>query len=144
MALRTSSIALFALCASLLVSGCAEDSPTPVAPEDEAPVLAPTNVQAVVISGGDIQISWDASSQPNVRGYNVYRVDNGVSSIERLNGSPLEVTSVVDGGAQFGREYDYRVTSVSSRNAESRFATVTIRNREAPAERDPQDPEILD
>jgi fibronectin type 3 domain-containing protein len=135
---------MFALCASLFVSGCAEDSATPVAPEDEAPVMAPTNVQAVVLSGGDIQISWNASGQPNVRGYNVYRVDNTASSIERLNVSPLEVTSVVDGGAQFGREYDYRVTSVSNRNAESGYATVTIRNREAPVDRDDQDPEIID
>jgi fibronectin type 3 domain-containing protein len=124
----------------LFAFGCAEDTAAPQN-EDEAPVLAPTNVQAVVISGGDIQISWDASSQPNVRGYNLYRVDNAESSIERLNGEPLEVTSVVDGGARFGREYDYRVTSVSTRDTESNFAAVTIRNREAPpSDRDGDNP----
>ena len=112
--------------------GCAEDAAAPNTHEDEAPVLAPTNVQAFVINRGDIQISWDASSQPNVRGYNVYRVDNVDDAIERLNAAPLEVTSVVDGGARFGRQYDYRVTSVSTRNAESGFATVTIQNRQAP------------
>lgn len=133
MALRKYLVLACVLPALLLfVFGCAEDAAAPNTNQDEAPVLAPTNVQAVVINGGDIQISWDASSQPNVRGFNVYRVDHLDDSIARLNESPLEVTSIVDGAARFGREYDYRVTSVSTRNAESRFATVTIQNREAP------------
>lgn len=141
---RNLMLAAALLFVSMQALGCAEEAAAPQLPEDEAPVLAPTNVQAVVVYGGDIQISWDANSQPNVRGYNVYRVDNVESSIERLNASPLEVTSVVDGGARFGREYDYRVTSVSTRNTESGFATVTIRNREAPADRDGDNPGELD
>ncbi len=126
--------ALLCMLPALLVFafGCAEDATAPNPNQNEAPLLAPTNVQALVINGGDIQISWSPSSQPNVRGYNVYRVDNGDSSVERLNASVLEVTSIVDGGARFGREYEYRVTSVGSGNAESRAASVTIRNREAP------------
>ncbi len=140
MSLRTRLMPAFALAVSLFALGCAEDAAAPDS-QDEAPVLAPTNLQAIVINGGDIQVSWNASSQPNVRGYNVYRVDNEDSSIERLNASTLEVTSIVDGGARFGREYDYRVTSVSTRNVESGFAAVTIRNREAPpAERDGDTP----
>ncbi|MCI0452814.1 MAG: fibronectin type III domain-containing protein [Candidatus Latescibacteria bacterium] len=146
MAIRKHLVLVCALLAvSLVAFGCAEDAAAPNANEDEAPVLAPTNLQAVVINGGDIQISWNASSQPNVRGYNVYRVDNIESSIERLNGSPLEVTSVVDGGARFGREYDYRVTAVSTKHAESAFASVTIRNREAPpSDRNGDNPVELD
>lgn len=133
MALRKYLVLACVLPALLLfVFGCAEDAAAPDPNQNEAPVLAPTNVQAVVINGGDIQISWDASSQPNVRGYNVYRVDNVDDSIERLNASPLEVNSIVDGAARFGREYDYRVTSVSTKNTESRYASVTIQNREAP------------
>lgn len=142
---RNLMLAFTLLVTSVVALGCADDTVTPQSQDDEAPVLAPTNVQAVVVYGGDIQISWSASSQPNVRGYNVYRVDNSESSIERLNASPLEVTSVVDGGARFGREYDYRVTSVSSRNTESGFAAVTIRNREAPpADRDGDNPGVVD
>jgi fibronectin type 3 domain-containing protein len=146
MAFRRNLMLVVALMAiSVFALGCADDTVTPQSQEDEAPVLAPTNVQAVVVYGGDIQISWNTSSQPNVRGYNLYRVDLLEDSIERLNASPLEVTSVVDGGARFGREYDYRVTSVSSRNTESRFATVTIRNREAPpADRDGDNPGELE
>jgi fibronectin type 3 domain-containing protein len=146
MALRKYLVLACVLPALLLLAvGCAQDAAAPNTGEDEAPVLAPTNLQAIVINGGDIQISWDASSQPNVRGYNVYRVDNVDDSIERLNASPLEVTSIVDGGARFGRRYDYRVTSVSTKNTESRFATVTIQNREAPpSDRGHQRPGISD
>lgn len=132
MAHRTHLTLAFALLAmSLFAFGCAEDATAPGPQQDEAPVLAPTNVQAAVVSGG-ILISWNASSQLNVRGYNVYRVDSTGDSVERLNAAPLAVTSIVDRRARFGREYDYRVTAVSDRNTESRFATVTIRNREAP------------
>ena len=120
------ALALSMMC--VLAVGCAEDAAAPVQ-EDEAPVLAPTNVRAIVIGGGNIQISWDPSSQPHVRGYNVYRLDRVDEVIERLNSSVLEVTSIVDGGARIGREYEYRVTSVSTRSKESGFAAVTIRNQ---------------
>ena len=95
-------------------------------------------------STGDIQISWNASSQPNVRGYNVYRVDNENDIVAPLNDAVLEVTSVVDGGARFGHEYDYRVTAVSTKNTESAFSSVTIRNREAPTDRKDDNPGEID
>jgi fibronectin type 3 domain-containing protein len=126
------TLAFALLAMSVFAFGCAEDATAPGQQQDEAPVLAPTNVQAAAVSGGDILISWNASSQPNVVGYNVYRVELLEDSIERLNATPLAATSIVDRGAHFGREYDYRVTSVSDHNTESRFATVTIQNREAP------------
>jgi hypothetical protein len=135
MALRRHLVLALALLAtSALALGCADDAAAPESPGDEAPVLAPTNVRAVVLGNGHIQISWSASSQANVRGYNVYRHDTVESTIERLNDAPIEETSIVDGGTRFGREYEYRVTSVSTRNTESRSATVRIRQREAPGD----------
>ena len=129
------TLAFALLAVSLFAFGCAEDSAAPGPQQDEAPVLAPTNVQAVVAEGGSIVISWSASSQANVVGYNVYRADLTDDSVEPLNDSPLAATSIIDRNTRFGREYEYRVSAVNDRNTESRFATVTIRNREAP----PQD-----
>ena len=130
------TLAFALLVVSMGAFGCAEDSAAPEQlQQDEAPVLAPTNVEAFIVDGGDILISWNASSQANVVGYNVYRVDLNDDLLERLNDTLLHATSIVDGNARFGRAYDYRVTAVSDRNTESRFATVRIRNREAP----PQD-----
>ncbi len=145
MALRKSLVLACVFPAMLVFSfGCEDHGTAPNPNENEAPVLAPTNVQAVVIAGGDIQISWDASSQPNVRGYNVYRVDNENDVVAQLNDAVLEVTSIVDGGARFGHEYDYRVTAVSTRNTESAFSSVTIRNREAPTDRKNDNPGEID
>jgi fibronectin type 3 domain-containing protein len=136
MAYRKHLTLAFALLAvSVFAFGCAEDATVPGQQQDEAPVLAPTNVQATAADGGSIVISWSASSQANVVGYNVYRVDLTDHSVDPLNSSPLLATSIIDRSARFGREYEYRVTAVNDRNTESRFATVTIRNREAP----PQD-----
>ncbi len=145
MALRKTLVLACVLPAMLSFGfGCSDHGAEPNPTEDEAPVLAPTNVQAVVINGGDIQISWNASSQPNVRGYNVYRVDNENDTVAPLNDAVLEVTSVVDGGARFGHEYDYRVTAVSTKNTESAFSSVTIRNREAPVDRGGDNPGEID
>ena len=145
MALRKSLVLACVLPAMFMfVFGCADHGAALDPNDNEAPVLAPTNVQAVLINGGDIQISWNASSQPNVRGYNVYRVDNEDDTVARLNDAVLEVTSIVDGGARFGHEYDYRVTAVSTRNTESAFSSVTIRNREAPTDRKDDNPVEID
>ena len=144
MALRKSLVLACVLPAILSLGfACADQGAAPD-PQDEAPVLAPTNVQAVLINGGDIQISWNASSQPNVRGYNVYRVDNEDDTVAQLNDAVLEVTSIVDGSARFDHEYDYRVTAVSTRNTESAYSSVTIRNREAPTDRKGDNPGEID
>jgi hypothetical protein len=128
MALHKHVLVLALLTMCVLAVGCAEDAAAPEQ-EDEAPILAPTNVHAIVISGGNIQISWDPSSQPTVLGYNVYRLDWTDETIERLNSSLLEVTSIVDGSSRIGREYEYRVTAVGTRSRESAFAAVMIRNQ---------------
>jgi len=114
--------------------GCAEDSTMAPDPQDEAPVLAPGNVRASVINGGDIQVSWDLSSQPNVAGYNVYRHDLVNSAIVRLNPTRVSGASYTDATALLAREYEYRVTSVSARGNESSFAAVVIENRTPPGD----------
>ena len=129
MAFRKHTVLAFALLAfSVIALGCAEDATAPKV-QNEAPVLAPTNVQAVVINGGDIQVSWNPSSQVNVIGYNVYRLDVANSQVGRLNTSRIETTSFTDVTALNSHEYEYRVTSVGPKGAESGFAAVVIQNR---------------
>ncbi len=120
----TLAFALLALTAML--TGCSDETTAPVT-HNEAPVLAPTNVQAEIVNGG-IRITWNPSTQPNVRGYNVYRLDRIDSSIERLTPSVTTETSYVDNGAAWSQEYEYRVTSVSTRDEESNFSAVAITN----------------
>jgi fibronectin type 3 domain-containing protein len=126
MAFRKHSLLAFALLAlSAIALGCAEDTTAPNT-QNEAPVLAPTNVQATALGGGDIRITWNPSSQPDVAGYNVYRLDTEAGALGRLNDKRIETTNYTDGGAERGHRYEYRVTAVTSKGSESRFAAVLI------------------
>jgi len=108
--------------------GCTDDTTAPNT-QDEAPLLPPSNVQAVVINGGDIEISWDPSSQPGVRGYHVYRQEVGAGIPIRINPSRVVTTSYLDENALVSREYEYRVTAVGSKGTESRYTAVVIQNQ---------------
>jgi hypothetical protein len=105
--------------------GCADELNAPIT-GDEAPVLPPTNVVAVALSNGNVQVTWDASSQPNSNGYNLYRreVQNGAT--RRLNSTRILTTEFIDDSTVAPREYEYRVTVVSSRGKESRFTAVVV------------------
>lgn len=137
---KHTTLAFALLVLTAMLAGCADETVSPVG-QNEAPVLAPTNVQAEIVNGGDIRVSWTPSSQLNVRGYNVYRFDYESSAIARLNPSVIDVSSWTDGSAAFSREYEYRVTSVSTKNAESNYAAVVITNRTPVPNRKGQDPD---
>lgn len=144
MAFRKCTALAFAMLAlTAMLAGCTDETVAPIE-QNEAPVLAPTNVQAEIVNGGDIRISWNPSTQVNVRGYNVYRLDHASSAIARLNPSVLGESSYTDGAAAFGREYEYRVTSVSAKNAESNYAAVVITNRTPVPNKRGQSPEETD
>lgn len=144
MAFRKHIALAFALLAlTAMLAGCADDSVAPVE-QSEAPIVAPTNVRADIVNGRDILVSWDPNTQLNVRGYNVYRFDFDNSSIARLNPSVIGETSWTDGAAAFSHAYEYRVTSVSTKDEESGYRAVSITNRTPVPNRKGQDPESQD
>jgi len=114
---------------ALLVTGCNTDEI--IAPSAEAPLLAPQNVQVSQNAFGEVMISWDPSSHPSLRGYNVYRNDVAESAIVRLTSSPIEGTHYVDEAATWERQYEYRITAVGSNDSESTFSEAVI-NVETP------------
>jgi len=127
MAFRKHMVLAFALLAvTAMVSSCADDTAAPNT-EDEVPLLAPTNVRAAVVNGNDVQVSWNPSSQPNVAGYNLYRREVGDGGApRRVNGSRIQATHFIDQSAYVEKEYEYRVTAVSSKGTESHFTAVVI------------------
>ena len=137
----TLAFALLAL--TVVLTGCSDDTVAP-AGQNEAPVLAPTNVRAEIVNGGDILISWDPSTQLNVRGYNVYRLDRESSSIARVNNFEVDGSSYTDVTAALAHEYEYRVTSISTRDTESGYSAVVITNRTPVPNRRGQSPETRD
>jgi fibronectin type 3 domain-containing protein len=123
--LLLAGVVLLAL--SGLFLGCSDSTTTPTAPgTDEAPMVAPSDVIATVGSGGFVEITWAPSTQLNVTGYNVYRIDRRTGDGGRLNPSIVTVNRYLDESTQRGRRYEYRVTAVSATNAESPFSAVTI------------------
>jgi fibronectin type 3 domain-containing protein len=85
-----------------------------------------SGLQVTLYSNGDVALSWDASTQPNLRGYNVYRHIVSGNAIGALNRSPLANNRYIDTSAMRGYRYEYMVTAVSVKGLESAFATISV------------------
>jgi fibronectin type 3 domain-containing protein len=117
------SVVLLAI--SGILFGCGDSTVAPD-PTTEAPIVAPSNVTAQELANGDVMIQWDASSQTNLRGYNVYRHDIENQRIGKLNLNELSQSSYLDQTADRGVQYEYRVTAVSTRGTESNYSAVVV------------------
>ena len=121
-----------------LLYGCGDNTTAPeIIITDEAPIFAPVNITAAVTSNG-IELNWDANPQAHLRGYNVYRVDLSAGTIGRLNSDPITVNRYTDHSVTPGAAYQYSVTSVSIKGAESRPAMVTVVNEATPTGTEPR------
>ncbi|MDH3196647.1 MAG: fibronectin type III domain-containing protein [Candidatus Krumholzibacteria bacterium] len=105
--------------------GCSDSTTTPVG-ADEAPMVAPSQVVATIKSGGSVEITWAPSTQLNLRGYNVYRIDRRTGDGGRLNDWIITANRYLDDSTERGRRYEYRVTAVSATNTESAFSAVIV------------------
>ena len=121
-------IGILLLCFAGLMMGCSDDGTVvePVVPTDEAPPAAVSGLEVTLHSNGDVALTWDSSTQPNLRGYNVYRHIVTDNAIGTLNVSPLTANRYIDTGAQRGYRYEYMVTAVSAKGLESAFATISV------------------
>ena len=74
--------------------------------------VAPPSQFAATVNSGDVELSWIASSDPEVLGYHVYRADARLGPYARLNPSLIDsATSFTDETARTGDVY-YMVRSV--------------------------------
>ncbi len=122
-------IGILLLCFAGLMMGCSDDAAVvdPVVPTDEAPPAAVSGLEVTLHSNGDVALTWDASTQPNLRGYNIYRHIVADNAIGTLNRSPLSDNRYIDTNAMRGYSYEYMVTAVSAKGLESAYATITVR-----------------
>lgn len=127
MAFRKHAALAVALASVVVMFGCNEvNAPTTT---DEQPVLPPTNVSAFALSDGHVRVKWDASSEPTINGYNLYRREVGNGHPSRINSTRILATEYVDEGTVALKNYEYRLTAVNSRGKESRFVAVIIETR---------------
>ncbi len=105
------------------VNGLAVNGPSWVAgfvpPAPDLPPAAPTGLAASASRAG-IALSWDANSESDLAGYNVYRSTSpGVTIGTPINTSLLTGTSYLDSDVTDGVTYYYVVTAVDNGSNES-------------------------
>ena len=66
-----------------------------------------------------VSLSWNASTSPNVTGYNIYRRTGTSGSFAKINPSLNATTSYVDTSVTDGQTYYYETTAVNSSDEES-------------------------
>ncbi|HBW46607.1 TPA: hypothetical protein DEF17_01580, partial [bacterium] len=79
----------------------------PMAP-DTTPPSAPSAMDANV-SGGAIVVTWNASPETDVAGYNIYRSTALNGSYSKLNSSLVAATTYSDNSVSVGTTYYYRL-----------------------------------
>jgi hypothetical protein len=104
-----------------------EDSqPVEVTPRDTFPPKPPQGLTAVYTTDS-VELIWNASSEVDLRGYLVYRQEEGRSQV-KVTPEPLSTPIFRDRNVTAGKNYTYRVTAVDSSGNES------ARSEEASAE----------
>lgn len=111
---------LLTLCGFLVLASCGGSS---TGPDDdtEAP-SAPANLDG---TSGDqeVELTWEANSEDDLSGYNVYRSTSSFSDISEMNpvnGSDLMQTAdFTNTGLENGTTYYYRITAVDDSDNES-------------------------
>ncbi len=81
----------------------------------DAPPAAPTVLVAEVINN-DVSLSWNANTETDLAGYNIYRSVG--TEWQKINPAPVALISYVDSGLKNGT-YTYRVTAVDTAESES-------------------------
>ncbi len=97
--------------------------PARITPRDTFPPAVPTGLAAIA-GIGTIELAWDRNTEPDFRGYRVYRSLEG-GTFERI-ADLVEAPSYSDKAVEAGKKYRYQVSAVDQAGNES--------ERSAPAE----------
>ena len=138
-----------ALVALVGVTGCGNETPSPLAPEDTVPPALVTELEAFVHVGNspNVSLHWKPGTEPDLAGYRVYRSEiryasgttkRGTSRVEALELDVVTTPTFVDENVIVGESYRYAVTAIDAAGNESprTFMAVVV----APADdRDPAD-----
>jgi trimeric autotransporter adhesin len=117
-----------------------------VAGADSATLTFTSNAQTTTITGTStgagtpapvhtVALSWNASTSPNIAGYNIYRAVYVTScgAYSKINGANLDTaTTYTDSAVVDGTNYCYATTAVDTSNAESGYSNI-VSNVQIPA-----------
>ena len=98
--------------------------PVRITPLDTFPPAVPSGLAAIP-GIGTIELAWDRNTEPDFRGYRIYRALEG-AAFERI-ADLIEAPSYSDRAVESGRKYRYQVSAVDQAGNESgRSAAVEI------------------
>jgi len=105
---------------SITITSNAKSSPTII------------QVSGTGVSGGQapstahsVELSWQASTSPNITGYYVYRANGTTAAYSRLVTTPVSGLNYSDASVVNGETYTYAVTAVDSSGRESTYSSST-------------------
>jgi hypothetical protein len=84
-----------------------------------APAVATLTGTGIAAPVHDVNLSWTASTSPNIIGYNVYRRTGAAGKFTQINAVLDATTSYTDSSVVDGQTYFYETTAVNSGNEES-------------------------
>jgi fibronectin type 3 domain-containing protein len=73
-----------------------------------------------------VNLSWDASTSPNISGYNLYRAvyTTSCGTFSKINSALITTLSYTDTVVVDGTNYCYATTAVNSSNDESEYSNI--------------------
>ena len=89
---------------------------------DKTPPAAPTGLVATPVVRG-VGLKWNANTETDLKGYNVYRATTSGGDYSLLNATPVTSPSYNDGGLTGGTTYYYVVTAINTSERESDNST---------------------
>ena len=122
-----SSVIVFAI-AALVVGGCGSNetsSPVNVAPLDEAPPLAPTDLNVSTQYQSKFSLTWTDNAEPDLAGYRVYLYDPDpmrASAFMLVSGDDLVTRSDMTLTGEGGTTYLFRIAAIDLSGNESAWS----------------------
>jgi hypothetical protein len=104
-------------------SGVASSSAAFVSNASNSPGSATVTGTGIAAPVYSVSLSWNASSSPNISGYNVYRRTGSSGSFVKINTALDALTSYNDVSVSDGQTYYYETTAVNSSGEESSPST---------------------
>jgi hypothetical protein len=93
-----------------------------ITPVDKFPPEVPAGVSASAVQN-TIELAWQGNTEPDFRGYNVYRSVNG-GAFEKINAMLIEAPVYSDSKVEAGKTYRYAVSAVDLAGNESERSIV--------------------
>jgi len=90
---------------------------------DSTPPSVPASLTATAVSSNQIDLSWAATTESDLAGYNIYRSTTSGSGFSKINTSLVTGASYVDTGLTSGTTYYYKITAEDTSDNESGYSS---------------------